>query len=40
MPCDRCAAVSLHVRSDNVAAIRAYERAGFVDEGAWILALR
>ncbi len=33
-------AVSLHVRSDNVPAIRAYQRAGFVDEGAWILALR
>jgi uncharacterized protein len=32
--------VTLHVRADNVPALRAYERAGFVDRGAWILALR
>ena len=32
--------VTLHVRADNGAAIRAYERAGLRDEGAWTLALR
>lgn len=32
--------VSLHVRSDNVAAIRAYEHAGMTDRGPWLLALR
>lgn len=32
--------VSLHVRSDNVSALRAYRRAGFVDRGPWALALR
>jgi uncharacterized protein len=32
--------VSLHVRDDNAAAITAYRRAGFVERGRWILALR
>lgn len=32
--------VTLHVRADNVAGRRAYQRAGFVDRGAWTLALR
>ncbi len=32
--------VTLHVRSDNAPALRAYARAGMVDRGAWILALR
>jgi ribosomal protein S18 acetylase RimI-like enzyme len=32
--------VSLHVRADNVGAIRAYEAAGFVDREAWRLAVR
>lgn len=32
--------VTLHVRSDNAAAIRSYERAGLVDCGAWMLALK
>ncbi|MBW3602129.1 MAG: GNAT family N-acetyltransferase [Actinobacteria bacterium] len=32
--------VTLHVRSDNVAAIAAYRRAGLVDAGALVLALR
>lgn len=32
--------VTLHVRSDNHAGRRAYERAGFADGGAWTLALR
>ncbi len=32
--------VTLHVRADNEAGRRAYERAGFVDVGAWTLALR
>jgi uncharacterized protein len=32
--------VTLHVRADNVAALRAYERGGFVVRGTWILALR
>ena len=32
--------VTLHVRSDNVPAIRAYERSGLVDGGPWLLALR
>jgi ribosomal protein S18 acetylase RimI-like enzyme len=33
-------AVTLHVRSDNDPAIRAYHRAGFSDHGPWVLALR
>lgn len=33
-------AVSLHVRSDNGPAIAAYRRAGFIDRGPWLLALR
>lgn len=33
-------AVTLHVRADNRAAIRAYTRAGFVDRGPWTLAFR
>ncbi len=32
--------VSLHVRADNAAALRAYEAAGFVDREAWRLAVR
>jgi predicted GNAT family acetyltransferase len=28
------------VRSDNTAAARAYDQAGFVDRGSWLLALR
>jgi predicted GNAT family acetyltransferase len=32
--------VTLHVRSDNAAAIAAYERAGFADAGPLVLALR
>lgn len=32
--------VTLHVRADNTAALTAYRRAGFVDRGAWLLALR
>nr|MBA2529845.1 GNAT family N-acetyltransferase [Euzebyales bacterium] len=32
--------VSLHVRADNLAAIRAYRRAGMTDRGPWTLALR
>jgi uncharacterized protein len=32
--------VTLHVRTDNAAAIVAYHRAGFRDHGAWTLALR
>jgi uncharacterized protein len=32
--------VTLHVRADNTPAIRAYTRAGLVDRGAWLLALR
>lgn len=32
--------VTLHVRADNVAGRKAYARAGFVDQGAWLLALR
>jgi ribosomal protein S18 acetylase RimI-like enzyme len=35
MPC-----VTLHVRADNIAAIRAYEAAGFVQRRRWLLALR
>lgn len=31
---------TLHVRADNVSAIAAYRRAGLVDRGTWILALR
>ena len=37
-PRDR--AVSLHVRSDNTSALRAYAAAGFVDGEAWRLAVR
>jgi uncharacterized protein len=33
-------AVTLHVRADNGPALRAYSRAGFVDWGAWLLAIR
>lgn len=33
-------AVTLHVRADNSPARRAYERAGLVDRGPWMLALR
>lgn len=32
--------VSLHVRDDNHAALAAYRRAGFVERGRWVLALR
>jgi uncharacterized protein len=32
--------VTLHVRAKNPPALRAYRRAGFVDRGEWILALR
>ena len=32
--------VSLHVRDDNEAAIRAYRGAGFAERGNWLLALR
>nr|MBA2579026.1 GNAT family N-acetyltransferase [Euzebyaceae bacterium] len=32
--------VTLHVRSDNAPAIAAYTRAGYTDQGAWLLALR
>lgn len=32
--------VTLHVRSDNAAAIAAYRRAGLTDRGAWTLAIR
>ena len=32
--------VSLHVREDNAPAIRAYIRAGYLDDGPWLLALR
>jgi uncharacterized protein len=35
MPC-----VTLHVRADNVAAIRAYEAAGYTQRRRWLLALR
>jgi uncharacterized protein len=35
MPC-----VTLHVRADNIPAIRAYEAAGFVQRRRWLLALR
>jgi uncharacterized protein len=37
-PRDR--AVSLHVRADNVPALKAYDAAGFVDREAWRLAVR
>lgn len=32
--------VTLHVRADNAPAIAAYRRAGFFDQGSWLLALR
>ena len=32
--------VSLHVRDDNVAGLTAYARAGYVERGTWLLALR
>ncbi len=32
--------VTLHVRDDNVPAMRAYARAGFAERGRWLLALR
>lgn len=32
--------ITLHVRNDNTAAVTAYERAGFTQQGRWILALR
>ncbi len=32
--------VSLHVRSDNISALAAYNRAGFYDDRPWLLALR
>ena len=32
--------VTLHVRADNPAGRAAYARAGFVDRGSWMLALR
>ena len=32
--------VSLHVRDDNESAIAAYRRAGFIERGQWLLALR
>ena len=32
--------VSLHVRSDNTPAIRAYANAGYTDLGPWLLAIR
>ena len=32
--------VTLHVRADNDAALRAYATAGFVDHEAWRLAVR
>lgn len=32
--------VSLHVRDDNAPAVTAYGRAGFVERGRWVLALR
>lgn len=32
--------VTLHVRADNTSAQRAYMRAGFTDEGPWVLSLR
>ncbi|MGI8573869.1 MAG: GNAT family N-acetyltransferase [Egibacteraceae bacterium] len=37
---DGALGVTLHVRSDNGAALHSYGRAGFVDCGAWMLALR
>ncbi|MCC5950228.1 MAG: GNAT family N-acetyltransferase [Nitriliruptoraceae bacterium] len=36
----RTRAISLHVREDNVPALTAYDRAGFVDREAWRLAVR
>jgi predicted GNAT family acetyltransferase len=35
MPC-----VTLHVRADNIPALRAYEAAGYVQRRRWLLALR
>ena len=32
--------VTLHVRADNIPAIRAYRKAGMVDRGPWTLAIR
>lgn len=40
MLADELLGVTLHVRADNVAGRRAYERAGYLDVGAWTLALR
>lgn len=37
---DGAPGVTLHVRSDNIPAIRAYERSGMTDGGPWLLALR
>jgi predicted GNAT family acetyltransferase len=31
---------TLHVRADNLPALQAYQRAGYTDHGAWVLALR
>lgn len=36
----RSRAVTLHVRDDNLPALRAYDAAGFVDREAWRLAVR
>ena len=32
--------VTLHVRADNHAALKAYGRAGLVDAASWVLAVR
>lgn len=37
---DGMPSASLHVRADNTTAIRAYQRAGLVDRGPWVLAVR
>jgi len=37
---DGMPSASLHVRSDNASAITAYERAGLIDRGPWVLAVR